>query len=186
MTKKEKAERKPLTKRGKISLIFALIWLVAMTVFFIALGLTIPYIIFMVICVVVAFFTKKKEEYEKTCKKCELDYDFDRDISYNEIRNYKKVTNKEAKGPREVLGVLRHEIEFVCTCSQCGEEKRYKKKIDGAKVYGDGHVEHINVEKSIEDYYKTDKNEDVPVITIVVVAGIAIVFVILAIVALVL
>ena len=178
MTKKEKTEKTPMTTKGKISLVFAIIFLVAMTVFFISIGWIVPYIIFMAFCAVVAFFNKMKEKKEKMCSKCKVQYDFDTDIEYEEIRSFTKVTNKSAQGAKDVYGVERHEIQFECTCPQCNEVKRYKKKMDGAKLYGDGHVEYINLEKQIETYY--NNGEDVSVGAIAFLALLSVIFIVLS------
>ena len=167
-----------MTKKGLVSLIFAIIWLVAMTVFFCSIGWIVPYVVFMVFCAVVAFFQKMKEKKEKKCSKCKVKYDFDTDVEYEEIRNFTKITNKAASGAKDVYGVRRHEIQFECTCPECGEVKRYRKKMDGAQVYGDGHVEYINIEKKIEEYY--NDGDDVSTGAIVFVAVLAVIFIVLS------
>lgn len=103
---------------------------------------------------IVAFAQKRKEKKETMCAKCKKKYDYDSEVEWREIRRWTKTGPNTTSS--NTAAQLFYQIEFKCTCSDCGTRKVYKKKIGGPRITNNGEYEDQDVEHIIQKMFNNE------------------------------
>ena len=79
------------------------------------------------------------------CPKCHAHYDYEEDIGWQvvdeTVSSYETGANKKAN------------VEFICSCPNCGHEKTFTKKFTVATVTSSGNVKHFDIRTLAKKYF---------------------------------
>lgn len=181
-----KTTREPLKSSEKFLLIsfgfFLLSFVIAGFIlgsFFIAVGFILAF------GLGIATFIATKIQSKKThCPQCNRPYDFDTDVSYNDVaRRIKTFSyNSQISNQHQIRQREQHKFNFHCVCPECNTEKRFDKWQTVRCIYWDGTLEDNDILHETEAYFKNGIFGEKPVRTSFAAIGLGIFFIVISIV----
>ena len=136
---------------GIASGIFALI---GVALFFILPGWYVGGAIFFGLAIIIAIIKGVRKKFETKCSKCKKPYDYENDVAWRLIRS----GTKGANSANNTLASTYFVYDITCQCSDCGTQKRYRKKIQGPSINDKGQLDAVDPEFVLEDNF--DQSQD--------------------------
>lgn len=138
-----------------LGIVFGCFALIGVALFFILPGWYIGGAVFAVIVIITAIITSLKKKFETKCSKCKKAYDYDTDVSWRLIKRWVK----SAPSNSNTLARSYFLYDITCKCSDCGTQKRYRKKIEGPSINDKGELHAVDPEFVLEDNF--DQSQEV-------------------------
>lgn len=138
-----------------LGIVFGFFALIGVALFFILPGWYIGGAVFAVIVIITAIITSLRKKFETKCSKCKKAYDYDADVSWRLIKRWVK----SAPSTSNTLARSYFLYDITCKCSDCGTQKRYRKKIEGPSINDKGELHAVDPEFVLEDNF--DQSQEV-------------------------
>lgn len=104
-----------------------------------------------------AFLYYKEDQKNKRnfCSNCGTKINYEEGVAWHVVNYDEKTYSPDgSKGGRQRVKTRIANVEFTCTCLECGESKSFNQKFDVVVWYNDGTVEKNPIETLAQDYFK--------------------------------
>ena len=101
------------------------------------------------------YFKENQKNKRNFCEKCGAKINYEQGVAWQVVGyDEKSYSPDTSKGGKQVIKKRIAQVEFTCTCSECGEIKSFTQNFDTVIWYSDRTVEKNDVESLAQNYFK--------------------------------